>query len=268
LVSGTTVAFPLRLAGIAVQWTRKWLQNHTPAELAAQYTAIKAADIKRIERDIKRAIFYPTNTTFVDRLVDGVALGVKALVNADSADLPIGPEGVSFDGSTHTHYLGTASFVVGDLTAQIDTVVEHHNTGQVILAINKAQEATVRGFAGFTAYLDPRLIPATSANHAAGTLDQMNPTNRAIGILGAAEVWVKPWVPASYTFCYVDGAPPPLAFRVRNAQSNGLIIAADDESHPLRAQTMEREYGVAVWNRTNGAVLYTANSTYAAPTLN
>lgn len=266
VTAGDTVGFPLRLAGISVMWTRKYLQNHTAAELAAQYTAIKAADIKRLERDLKRAIFTPTNSTFVDRLVDNVALAVKAFVNADGASIPLGPEGDSFDAATHTHYLGTAALTAADLTALVNTVVEHHNTGQVMIYLNKAQEAAVRALAGFSAYLDARLLPANNVNQARGTLDMLNPTNRAIGIYGPAEVWVKPWVPANYIFSWVSNAPVPLVMRIRDAASAGLVIAADDEAHPLRAQTMEREYGIGVWNRTNGAVLYTGGGAYVAPT--
>lgn len=266
VAAGDTVGFPLRLAGISVMWTRKYLQNHTPAELAAQYTAIKAADIKRLERDIKRSLFTPTNSTFIDRLVDNVSLAVKALVNADGASIPLGPEGDSFSGATHTHYLATATFAAADLTALVDTVVEHHNTGQVMVYINKAQEAAVRALAGFGAYLDARLLPATNVNQARGTLDMLNPTNRAIGIYGAAEVWVKPWVPASYMFAWVANAPTPLVMRIRDAASAGLVLAADNEAYPLRAQSMEREYGIGVWTRTNGAALYTGGAAYAAPT--
>lgn len=267
VAAGDTVGFPLRLAGISVQWTRKYLQNHTPAELAAQYTAIKAADIKRLERDIKRALFTPTNSTFIDRLVDNVSLAVKALVNADGASIPLGPEGDSFSGATHTHYLATAAFAASDLTALVDTVLEHHRIGQVMVYINKAQEAAVRAFTGFSAYLDARLLPATNVNQARGTLDMLNPTNRAIGIFGPAEVWVKPWIPANYLFAWVANAPQPLVMRIRDTASAGLTIGAENESHPLRAQTMEREYGIGVWTRTNGAVLYTGGGAYTAPTL-
>lgn len=267
VAAGQTVGFPLRLYGISVQWTRKYFQNHTPAELAAQFTAAQDADVKAIQRELKRAIFRPTNTTFVDRLVDNVSLGVKAFVNADSAPVPLGPMGDEFNGATHTHYLGTGSFVAADLTALIDTVVEHHNVGTPLVYINKAQEAAVRGFSGFTAYLDARLLPASTAQTARGSLDMMNPQNRAIGVYGAAEIWVKPWVPASYLFAWVMGGPRPLVMRQRPG-GTGMVVAAEDEAHPLRARTLEREFGIGVWQRTNGAALYTGNATYAAPTIN
>ncbi len=36
---------------------------------------------------------------------------------------------------------------------------------------------------------------------------------------------------------------------------------------PLQAQHMESEFGVAVWNRTNGGVLYFAGASYVDPTI-
>jgi hypothetical protein len=47
-----------------------------------------------------------------------------------------------------------------------------------------------------------------------------------------------------------------------------MEIAAEFDSYPLRARALEREIGVGVWNRTNGAVLYidTGNAdAYVAP---
>ena len=267
--AGVTVGFPLRLFDLSVQWTRKYMQNATAAELAAQFTAATDAHYKRITREIKRALFTPTNSTFTDRLVDGVSLAVKALVNADSAAIPVGPNGESFDGSTHTHYLARVStLAASDVISAIETVLEHHAAGGVRLYINRAQEAAIRGFtSNFTAYLDARIIPGSAVTTAGSPLVQRNLYNRAIGIFDSAEVWVKPWVPANYMFVFIEGAPKPLVLRERTPGSGGLTIAAEDESHPLRARTLESEFGVGVWTRTNGAVLYTGATSYAAPTI-
>lgn len=267
--AGVTVGFPLRLFDVSVQWTRKYMQNHAVSELAAQFKAAQTAHVKRIQREIKRAIFTPTNATFKDRLVDSVDLALKAFVNADSAAIPVGPNGETFDGSSHTHYAARVStLAASDITSILETVIEHHNNGQSMLFINRAQEASIRGFtSNFTPYLDARIIPNTANNQAAGNLNPTNLYNRAIGIFDGAEVWVKPWVPASYMFTYVAGGPKPLVMRERNAGSSGLQIAAEDEAYPLRAQTLEAEFGVGVWTRTNGAVLYTGGTSYAAPTI-
>jgi hypothetical protein len=267
--AGVTVGFPLRLFGLSVQWTRKYFQNATGAELAAQFDAATDAHYKRVTREIKRAIFTPTNSTFTDRLIDSVDLAVKAFVNADSAAIPNGPNGETFDGATHTHYVARVStLAASDVISAIETVLEHHAAGGVRLYINRASEAAIRAMTtNFTAYLDTRLVGATSSTQANGTLSELNLYNRAIGIFDSAEVWVKPWVPANYMFVFVQGAPKPLVLRSRNPNSWGLTIAADDEVHPLRARVVESEFGVGVWTRTNGAVLYTGGTSYTAPTI-
>ena len=84
IAAGSTIGFPLRLYSIALQWTRKYFQNATTQELAAQVDAAFDADVKAVQREIKRALFLPTNYTFTDALVDNVDLGVKRLVNAGS----------------------------------------------------------------------------------------------------------------------------------------------------------------------------------------
>jgi hypothetical protein len=51
------------------------------------------------------------------------------------------------------------------------------------------------------------------------------------------------------------------------AAVTGLRIAAELDAYPLHAQYMEAEYGLGVWTRTNGAVLYVGNTTWADPSL-
>jgi hypothetical protein len=244
------------------------MQTSTVAELAAQFTATQTAHIKAIQREIKRAVFTSTNSTFVDRLVDNVSLAVKAFNNNDSTELPPGPNGQTF-ATSHQHYIArVGSLAATDISAVITLVIEHYNTGQPMLFINQAQEAAVRGFtANFTPYMDERMIVGSGTTYAAGKLNPTSLYNRAIGIFDGAEVWVKPWIPANYMFAYVDGAPKPLVLRERTAGSHGLQIAAEDEAYPLRAKTLEAEFGVGAWNRTNGAVLYVGGTSYVIPTI-
>lgn len=267
ITAGVNVGFPLRKYQRALQWTRNYFMVATGEEVAKQLQGIMQADRQNVTKQIKKAIFTSTNTTgVVDKLVDYVTLDLKALLNADGMVIPPGPNGESFNGATHTHYLATASFVVADLQALIDTVVEHYGTGDIRVNINKAQEAAIRGFTGFTAYIDARLIPADNTTRVQGrSLDMVNTGDRAIGVFGAAEIWVKPWVPASYLFAYNRMAPKTLVMRTRQGMGD-LQLIYDDDQHPLRARGYEREFGVSVWQRMNGAVLYTGAGTYAIPT--
>jgi len=268
IAAGSIVGFPMRLYGGALQWTRKYFQTATGKELAEQYIGMEDADLRNTIRLVKKTIFTPTNYTFIDRLTNNaINLFVKALANADGAPIPAGPNGEIFDGTTHNHYLGTASFVASDLTALTETVIEHWNEGQCLVYINRAQEAAIRAFTGFSPYLDARLIPQTTVTIGAEPLNQRNLYNRAIGVFGAAEVWVKPWMPSGYAFAFMSGAPKPVVMRERNPGSGTLQLVGDYDEHPLRSRTYERECGFGVWTRTNGAVLDTAHATYNTPVI-
>jgi hypothetical protein len=143
---GAVVGFPLHSYQASIQWTEKSVETLPVAEFTAQYLALRAADIERVTREAQRALFNPTNYVFTDYLMDRrsqVPIQVRALANADGNPLPVGPNGDAFPAATHTHYLATAAFVVGDLTATVETVVEHYNTGSPFVYINRAQE-TVR----------------------------------------------------------------------------------------------------------------------------
>lgn len=271
--AGVTVGFPMRFYGIGLQWTRLYFQNHMASELAAQISAVQDADVKAVHREIKKALFTPTsNTSYVDRRVDHVTLPVRALLNADSLAIPIAPDGTTFVGSSHTHYLYTdgTNVVAADLTSLINHVLEHFLGGEIMVAINLAQEATVRGFTGFTAYLDARLVPASTTAYAKGALDMTNMTNRAIGVFGPAEVWVKPWVPSGYLVAMHLGGNKALAMRTRNGGGGQLELLFDNEIYPLRARALGREFGVGVSDRAAAACMYvdTGNgNAYVAPTI-
>lgn len=272
--AGVTVGFPLRLFDLSIGWTRKFLQNTTVDQLMAQVNDARKAHEKRVQREIKRAIYTPTNATFVDRLVDSVSLALKAFVNADSAAIPVGPNGETFTAASHTHYIYTASTAVAaaDVTALVATVAEHYNTGQVVVVINSAQEAAVRALTGFVPITPTFVTPANTAAAIVAPYNRTDLNNRLIGYWGAnyAEVWVKPWAVAGYLFAYMQGQPKPLALRERRAGGMDLTLAVQDESYPLRAETFESEFGVSVWNRTNGAVSYIDTggaAAYVAPTI-
>lgn len=272
MAAGANVGFPLRRTGNALQWTRDWLNTKTPAELAAQTYAIMDADRRIVQRNLKRAVFYSTNLTFNDDLVDGVALPVKRLANADGHPIPPDPNGNNFIASTHTHYLARAggALAASDVTALENTVVEHFAAGTMELYISATDETTFRALTGFQPYYDPRLTLATTTTRGSAALDVINVNDRAIGIFGPAEVWVKPWVPANYLYCYMYGAgiTAPVAARTRDGQGLGnLELVADWDQYPLRANIWRRDLGFAVQNRISAAVLYFGGTTYSDPVL-
>jgi hypothetical protein len=270
---GSTVAFPLHKFTDAIGWTADYMLVMTPADLAESVLAAQRRHVAAVQYELQTAIFTNTNYTFREQFVPPLAdLSVKALVNADGAPIPNGPNGEVFDGATHTHYdfLNAAAPTQAAALALISDVIEHGHGNMVKLAIPRAAEDTVRGFANFTPYLDPRLT-LRSADAPGVTVDISRIDNRAIGLLGAAEVWVKSWVPSGYLVVYDAGeATKPLCFRQHPAGVlQGLRVAARLIDQPLYADQMESYFGIGVWNRTAAAVLYYANGAgaYVAPTL-
>lgn len=274
ITAGVAVDFPLRRYGASKQWTLQWMRSNTVAQLAAEVSALMDADRLNMQRQVKRAVYLPTNTTFVDKLGTGangypagITLNIKAFVNNDGANLPVGPNGEVF-ATSHTHYLGASSLTATAVQSLVTTVQEHYNSGSPKLYISQTDEAAFRALTGFVAYLDPRLTINANTNQATVRLDLANLYDRAIGLFGAAEVWIKPWAIANYIFCFIDGQPVPLVMRVPMFEGlSDLQPVYEDERYPLHARTWERQFGISVWNRTNGGVLYFANSTYAAPTI-
>lgn len=268
---GETTAFPLSLFQFAVGWTEKYFETATPADMAMMTINAQGAHLRMMRRKIMTALFTPTNYTTYDHLVDNISLGVKALVNADGASIPRAPDAATtFDGSTHTHYDAINGLTANALTALVNDVVEHGHGNNVIIAINLADEAAVRALTGFTAYLDARIsTPAYNVNVPNRRTDYGDMYNRPIGLFGAAEVWIKPWMIANYAFAWDAGSPlKPLVRRQRpQSRLRGLRVASVLNNYPLVAQHLEAEFGFGVWTRTNGAILYFGSGTYATPTI-
>lgn len=263
------IDFPLKKKAIAIGWTNDWFQQNTPADLARAMLDAEEADLRAIQLEIKRAIYGATNYSIRDTTVDNYTLNVKRFVNADSAAVPVGPNGETFNGATHTHYDGVAALSNAALLGEVNDVTEHGHTRDVRIAINTADEASVRALADFRPFYDPEIRPSANVDIATRPLDMDNAGNRAIGRFNGATVWVKPWALASYPFVWAAGDPrKPLRFREPvQANLRGFRIVGENPAFPLLARFMERRFGVGVWTRTNGAVLYTANATYASPTL-
>lgn len=266
-VTGDNLGFPLIGWQTGLQWTRKYFARKTVQEIAEEMQGVTDGDIDNIYGKIRKAIFTPTDYNFVDVEVDNYVIPVKAFFNADGMFIPPDQFGNTFDGNTHTHYLATDTLTAANVQALVDTVMEHVNTGTCVVYINRGNETAVRALTGFIPYNDARIIPANNTVQARETLTPNNVNNRAIGLLAGAEIWVKPWIPANYMFAFNPTVAKPLAYRVPENESGDLALEFTDEQYPLRAESFDRVFGIGVWRRQNGAVLYFGGSTYVTPTL-
>lgn len=266
---GVNVGFPMRLYGFAAGFSRMYLLQSTVRDVALRAAKAQSAYNTRIQKEIQRALYLSSNYTFDDRHTPNpIDLPVKRLVNADGEDIPNGPNGETFDGSTHTHYNANNGWDNDTLKTAIDDLTEHGHTSAVKMFIDKSDESAVKALTDFEAYPDPRMI-FRNTDTPEMTLDLSNTGNRAIGIFGDAEVWVKPWAIADYAFITaIDEEEKPLKFRQHNiAQARGLQLVAEDEDYPLRAENFEAYLGFGVWSRTNGVVYYAGGAAYTDPTI-
>jgi hypothetical protein len=270
---GVEVDFPLRKFSVKTGWTKEWLRRATPADFAKKFLAAEVGYQNRMLKEMQFAIFNDDNYTYKDWLIDNTSLAVKAFLNADSAAIPDAPDGTTFDGTTHSHYNGTASFAYTDVDALITDVAEH-GQGNLALFVYAGDVAGLVGLAStkFVALTHAALaIPGRTS----GTVTTDDPatedrTNRLAGYWDGVPVFVKPWVIDNYIVCANIGASDkPLVNRTDKIVGNrGLILDNESGLHPVTAQDMVAFYGFAAWNRAGLAVLDTANhTTYTEPTL-
>jgi len=274
-MTGATLGLPLDYFGIAVQWTRKFMQNNTVEDLLKEAIAARLAHIRRVRREILRALFTPTNNVnYEDELVDYLNYPLRALLNADGAPIPPNPfTGEDFDPTTHTHYLFATSINDTAVALLIKTVQEHGVDGTLRLEISETDEPAVRALNGFVEALPINVEQAygfQGALTAQGRAQVINTADRYIGVYGAAQVWVKNWQFPGYLDCWDDGSRP-IAIRTRKNNPNGyeLQIAYENETFPLRARVLDAEFSAGVMVRHKAAVLYVhAGATqYVMPTI-
>jgi hypothetical protein len=267
------VAYPFDLFQHPVGFTREYILRATVGDFLLRELNGRSRHLTRIRREIKRALFSPTNETFYDYLTDDLDLIVRRLVNGDGEPIPGNDAGVTFDASTHSHYRGTTS-VSGSgletaLKAMIDDVAEHDHVDGMEMNVARENEAVVRALPSFLPYVEQGVVAGTAEDRANGTAPNRL-TNRPIGRFHGAEVWTRTWVPADYYQAYAAADPnKPLRMRVDPLpQLRGLQLAAKVEIFPLRADFYEARFGIGVRNRTNSAVLYAnagSGGVYTAP---
>jgi hypothetical protein len=269
VVTGSEVEFPMNGYQAAIGWTAMFFKNKTVADMAATQVAAKVGHVKSIRRELQRALFGATNYSTYDYRVDNIQLDIKRFVNADGAPIPMGPFGASFNASTHTHYLWSNGLTNTSAHALVDTVVEHYEDGAPRVYINSADETAWRALTDFKEFLDARLDVGTGVTTPRQRVNVNRTNDREIGLFGPAIVHVKPWAISDYSVCLDTAAPKPLVVRTRDGNGPQLNTIATNVLFPLQADYMETEFGVGVWNRTSGAVLYHAAgaSAYVDPTL-
>ena len=274
---GINASIPLNRWVQKIQWSSKYFSMKTPEEIANEYLELRKGYLLAVQSEVKRAIYNNVNYTFVDRLFNNVSLSVKCFANADGGyDLPDSPGGATFTSSSHDHYPGEASFTEAFMDAAILNVTEHGNTKNLKIYINlndldQFNAVRVSGSTGaFTPLPDAASVLAINQLASGRTSDMSDLENRLVGYWkGNVEVWIKPWAIEHYYVVAATGmATKPLLFReLPYPALQGFRIDAPLPDYPLYADRTEAIFGIAPFDRTQVAVLYDGNATYAVPTI-
>jgi len=273
---GVEIDFPLRKFSVSTGWSKEWFQRATAAELAQRVLGASTAYQKKLQDEIKFAIFNNVNYTYEDYLVDSTSLAnCRAFLNADSVTIPDAPDGTTFTAASHNHYVGTvgASLAYTDVDTLISNVVEHGNMFGITLFTTPALVSTLAGLTS-TKFVQLTYASVIPANDTDATIMRDNadadPSNKLVGFWGNYPVYTRSWVPTGMIACLATGsAEKPLVMRVdANPSLRGLIALTEWGNPVITSKEWIAYFGMGVWNRAAGAVLDTAHqTTYTLPSL-
>lgn len=264
---GSDVNYPLRKFKRNVGWTLDYMKVATPRDMAEVQISVRQGNRRAIHGQIQRAIYRPANYAIRDKLVDNYTLNVKRLLNADGDPIPNGPYNLSFDGSTHTHYLANATLTDAALQAAIDTVTEHNNESNVQIIVAETNLTSVSALTNYLPAKGELIVVGEDQDRVNFAVTQRDTANQRVGVYnGLYEVWTKPWALANYALVIDRNGPKPLKRRIRPQMAlRGLRMSSVSQLEPLRVEFFEDEFGFGVHGRSSAAVLQFNNATYQDP---
>lgn len=266
--------FPLWKFQRATGWTYDFLRLASVEDFRKAFLDAEYAYISSINEEIKAAVYNNVRREFTDKFGKSQRTGLigRPFWNADGMTIPPSQNGATFTAGSHTHYNGTSgsSVSVYDIdTLLINNVVEHGDMFGIALYVPSALKQTLLSISStkFLEVLRPNTLYSTAANRDAevDNLDS-DPDNKLIGHWDGFPVFSRSWCPANTIACFATGArEKPLGVR---RDGNLTPLAGQNADNILTAQDWLAYFGMAVNNRSAGAVLDTAHQTnYTAPTL-
>lgn len=274
---------PFKWYDVAWRATWQYLADATEAEIAANASAIVAADQDNVFNKVMSTVFRDSNRTVQDVKTNST-YNVFAFANSDGW-VPPDYEGNSFD-ETHTHYRtsGTAAVTSGDLDEVIADFKSHgyaqENGSQIVIFVNQSEGDVISGFrvaSGAKADFIPSQGQSFFATDGDLIGQQAAATFAGFPVKGSydeAIIIESTRIPAGYVTALASGgslAPSnPIMFRQHsNAALQGLrIVGGNRDDYPLQDSYWVRGFGTGVRHRLAGMVMQvTTNATYTAPSL-
>lgn len=281
--STLNMGVPFKWFDIGWRSTWQYLADATEAEIAANASAIVAADTDNVFNKVMSTVFRNANRTVTDTKT-GSVYDVLAFANGDGW-VPPAYEGNTFPG-THTHFRtsGAATVNSGDLDEILADFKSHgyaqENGSQTVIFVSASEGDVINGFRVATG-AKADFIPSQGQSFFATDGDligkQASATFAGFPVKGSydeAIIIESTRIPAGYVVGLASGgslAPSnPIMFRQHsNSALQGLrIVGGHKADYPLQDSYWVRGFGTGVRHRLAGMVMQvTANAAYVAPAL-
>lgn len=266
---------PLVAWDYGLGWTWDYLRDarstHLEADIAAGVQAMR--DRWRLQI-LTRLLQRGDDSGAANKLGSG-GLSPGFATDAGSTGVDFVPPtygGTSFT-SAHEHYVGIAG---GAFTADVFTdaaaeLMEHGHLGPYEFIIGGSDSATVQGLTGF-APVPERLVRYGDATTMANFNQEEAQGMYSIGAIKEFRVWVVPGLPQYYGFGWKSygrlNPRNPLRVRLHKGETAPRVQAFPDPTngsptHPLQFAQLFTEFGVGVYDRTNGTPRYVNNVVWA-----
>jgi hypothetical protein len=272
-VGGQELHFPLRKLSATQEASEEFWKRAKIKDLLDLTVSMDIGYSTRIQDELKAAIF--NNTLFTaqnDWLIDNSTLNkIQPFLNADGGSIPPAPNGATFTGASHQHYIGItgSALAVADMTYLTNHVTEH-GPGKIVLFVDPAMPATLAGLSG-TKFVAKTPVVIADQSAAQVAREQFNPdddrNNMSVGYWDGYEVVTRSWVPTNYIAAMnVSGRLGKPLHRRIDPNFPGLIVAPEVTNGILRVKESYFYMGFGAFNRAAGAVLAAANQgSYAVP---
>ena len=280
--STLNMGVPFKWFDVAWRSTWQYLADANEAEIAANASAIVAADEGNVFNKVMGTVFRNTNRSVTDKKT-GQVYDVLAFANGDGWVAP-DYEGNSFDGA-HTHYRssGAAAVTSGDLDEIITDFKSHgyaqENGSQIVIFVNATEGDVVSGFrvaSGAKADFIPSQGQSFFATDGDLIGQQASATFAGFPVKGSydeAIIIESTRIPAGYVVGLASGgslaASNPIMFRQHaNSALQGLrIVGGNRADYPLQDSYWVRGFGTGIRHRLAGMVMQVTAGAYTAPAL-
>ena len=272
------VGYQLNKYGAVLAGDEDTLGYMTVQELQAQLDNIMAQDLNMMRWRILVSLFENTNLAFTDPYRANATTTVTRLANTDGTLYPpiVGSETEADD----NHYL-YSGYDVADIliTANpvatcVAEIAEHFggtgSTGKNFVYFHaNDQTAYLKAIAGYVAIEEAKVQLGDDTARLRPGWPKVPGTVH--GVLSGAYLseW-DGWIVDKYGLCILLGVPAPLIMRVHPESTGlgrGLIMASQDEHHPVMQAHYKHDYGFGCGNRLSAACIeISEDGAYTPPT--